>query len=135
MQDTPDYVADFARRLRQAMASTGIQGKALADRLKVQQQTVSRWLHGRRYPDTPTRRKLERALNLPAHQLDQDHLDQPPVKPGPAAVRQLPVSPPPGDPYPDFLRRLADLVERGETMDPAEAAQWMDRQRAALTAG
>ncbi len=62
-------MAEFGEKIKQARVEKGMTQQALADRLYVTRQTISRWERGTRYPDLPTAKKLADILEIPLDDL------------------------------------------------------------------
>lgn len=62
-------MAEFGQNIKQAREEKGMTQQALADRLFVTRQTISRWESGTRYPDLPTAKKLADILEIPLDDL------------------------------------------------------------------
>lgn len=62
-------MAEFGQKIKQAREEKGMTQQALADRLYVTRQTISRWESGTRYPDLPTAKKIADILEIPLDDL------------------------------------------------------------------
>jgi transcriptional regulator with XRE-family HTH domain len=76
------------REVRRAVAATGLTRVAFADRAKVDPGTLGDFLDGRRWPQAPTRRKIEKALGWPAGRIS-DLADAETTVPAAVAIEDL----------------------------------------------
>lgn len=83
-------MAEFGEKLKAAREAKGMSQKALADRLYVTRQAVSRWENGARYPDLQMARRLSEILEVSLDELLSGEAYKPQVENRPVLEPQWP---------------------------------------------